>query len=70
NDDKNLFAAQNIIPLLNKSVLTDDLAKLLDSVSSKITTEVLLELNGKLAGTDHPTAADVAKAWLTAQGLI
>ncbi|MEO5534535.1 MAG: ABC transporter substrate-binding protein [Pseudolysinimonas sp.] len=70
NDDKNLFAAQNIIPLLNKDVLTDDLAKLLDSVSAKITTDVLLDLNGKLAGADHPTAADVAKAWLTAQGLI
>ena len=69
-DDKDLFAAQNIIPLLNADVLTDEIAALLDEVSAKITTDVLLELNAQFAGADAPSAADVATAWLEAQGLL
>ena len=69
-DDKNLFAAQNIIPLMNADVLTDEIAAILDEVSAKITTDVLLDLNGKFAGADAPSAADVAAAWLEEQGLL
>jgi osmoprotectant transport system substrate-binding protein len=69
-DDQDLFAAQNIVPLLNADVLTDDIAALLDEVSAKITTDVLLDLNAQFAGADAPSAADVAKAWLEEQGLI
>lgn len=69
-DDENLFAAQNIIPLLNADVLTDEIRGLLDEVSAKITTEVLLDLNSQFAGADAPSAADVATAWLQEQGLI
>jgi osmoprotectant transport system substrate-binding protein len=69
-DDLDLFAAQNIIPLLNADVLTGDLADLLDDVSALITTEVLLELNAEMAGDAKPSAADVAEAWLTEQGLL
>jgi osmoprotectant transport system substrate-binding protein len=69
-DDQDLFAAQNIIPLLNADVLTDDLAGLLDEVSALITTDVLLELNAEMAGDAKPSAADVAEAWLTEQGLL
>lgn len=70
DDDRDLFAAQNIIPLLNADVLTDDLAGLLDDVSALITTDVLLELNAEMAGDAKPSAADVAEAWLTEQGLL
>ena len=70
DDDQDLFAAQNIIPLLNADVLTDEIAALLDEVSAKITTDVLLELNAQFAGADAPSAADVATAWLEAQGLL
>jgi osmoprotectant transport system substrate-binding protein len=69
-DDLDLFAAQNIIPLLNAEALTDDLAGLLDEVSALITTDVLLELNAEMAGDAKPSAADVAEAWLTEQGLL
>lgn len=69
-DDLDLFAAQSIIPLLNADVLTDELADLLDDVSALITTEVLLELNAEMAGDAKPSAADVAEAWLTEQGLL
>lgn len=69
-DDQDLFAAQNIIPLLNADVLTDDLGGLLNTISEKITTEVLLDLNGRMAADDKPSAADVAAAWLAEVGLI
>jgi osmoprotectant transport system substrate-binding protein len=69
-DDLDLFAAQNVIPLLNADVLTDELAALLDEVSAEITTEVLLELNGEMAGDAKPSAAQVAAAWLAEVGLL
>jgi hypothetical protein len=31
---------------------------------------VLLELNAEMAGDAKPSAADVAEAWLTEQGLL
>jgi osmoprotectant transport system substrate-binding protein len=70
DDDADMFAAQNIVPLLNADVLTDELQTLLNDVSREITTDVLLELNAQFAGADAPSAADVAKAWLTEKGLI
>jgi osmoprotectant transport system substrate-binding protein len=69
-DDLDLFAAQNVIPLLRADVLTPELQALLDEVSAKITTEVLLELNGQMAGDAKPSAAQVAAAWLAEVGLL
>ena len=69
-DDQHMFAAQNIIPLLRADVLTPELADLLDAVSQKITTGVLLELNAEMAGDARPSAADVAAAWLSSVGLL
>jgi len=69
-DDRDLFAAQNIVPLLRADVLTDELEDLLDEVSERITTEVLLTLNAQMAGDGQPSAAQVATEWLTAQGLL
>lgn len=69
-DDLDLFAAQNIIPLLRADVLTPELEDLLDAVSQKITTEVLLELNAEMAGDAKPSAAAVAAAWLSSVGLL
>ena len=70
DDDLDLFAAQNIIPLLRADVLTDEIAALLDEVSALITTEVLLDLNAQMADASAPSAAAVATAWLTEQGLL
>lgn len=69
-DDRDMFAAQNLTPVLNADVLTDEIKALLDEVSALITTDVLLELNGEMAGDARPSAADVAEAWLTEQGLL
>ena len=69
-DPESMIPVQNVIPLLNKSVLTDELAELLNAVSAKITTEELIDLNTTYGGDDKPSAEVVAKAWLTENGFL
>lgn len=69
-DPKHLIAAQNIIPLLNKAFVTDDLSKLLNAVSTKLTTDELLNLNEISAGSDKPSPEKVATDWLKKNGLV
>jgi osmoprotectant transport system substrate-binding protein len=69
-DDKNLFAAQNIVPVLNKAFASDELSELLNSVSAELTTDDLLSLNEESASDAKPSAADVAKTWLTDHGFL
>lgn len=69
-DPKHLIAAQNIIPLLNSAFVTDDLSKLLNAVSAKLTTAELLDLNETSAGADKPAPDKVASDWLKANGLL
>ena len=68
-DPKHLIPAQNVVPLIRKDAKTDKVAEVLDAVSAKLTTEGLLALNTTFAGKDKPSAADVAKGWLKANGL-
>lgn len=69
-DPKHLIAAQNIIPLLNAKFVTDDLSKLLNAVSAKLTTSELLNLNETSAGADKPSPEKVATDWLKANGFL
>lgn len=69
-DPKHLIAAQNIVPLFNSSFANDDFAALLNSVSEKLTTDELLNLNEISAGDDKPSPDQVAKKWLTDNGLL
>lgn len=66
-DDKNLFLAENILPVINKDKVTPTVTSTLNAVSAALTTEELMELNGKVAKLDD--MSDVAKAWLTSAGL-
>ncbi|RFC66045.1 glycine/betaine ABC transporter substrate-binding protein [Fulvimarina endophytica] len=66
-DDKNLFSAQNIVPLIAEAKLTDDISSTLDAVSEALTTEDLVEMNGRLA--QHEGYDAVAEDWLTENGL-
>ena len=63
-DPKNLFAAQNVVPLIRDDARTDEVESVLDAVSRKLTTDALLDLNETFAGDAKPTAADVAQTWL------
>jgi osmoprotectant transport system substrate-binding protein len=69
-DPKNNFAAQNVVPLINKAKVTDAVKQVLNAVSAKLTTDELATLNATAAGDTKPAVDVVAKDWLTKNGLI
>jgi len=71
-DDQALIPAENIVPVVSDNIIEaygDDLVALLDSVSAVVTTEALLELNGRVE-IDAESPRTVAADFLTANGLI
>ncbi|MEH3032631.1 MAG: ABC transporter substrate-binding protein [Aeromicrobium erythreum] len=69
-DPKNLIAAQNVVPLINKSKASDKVEEVLDAVSKELTTEDLLDLNAKNQGADKVAPETLAKEWLKEKGLV
>jgi hypothetical protein len=66
-DDKSLFAAENVVPLIKSAKQNDTVTKTLDAVSAKLTTDDLISMNGEVAkGSD---LSDIAKKWLAAAGI-
>ena len=73
-DDKNTQPAENMTALVRDDLLAkvgDKAAfqKLLDGVLAKLTTEELTKMGVEVA-VDQKDVADVAKAFLTANGLL
>jgi osmoprotectant transport system substrate-binding protein len=68
-DPKNNFAAENVLPLINKDKATDTVKEALNAVSAKLDTKTLLELNAALNAPDKPEYSDVAKDWLEKAGV-
>jgi osmoprotectant transport system substrate-binding protein len=62
-DVKNLFPAQNIVPVIAKAKVSDVVTKTLDAVSAALTTKDLILMNGRLA--NHDSFDVVAEEWLT-----
>lgn len=67
-DPKNNFAAQNVLPLINKDKATDTVEETLNAVSAELTTQTLIDLLTKVYAKEDPNA--VAKEWLTSVDLI
>ncbi len=68
SDPKNLFAAQNIVPVITTTKATPTVTAALDALSAKLTTEGLTaEL--KKVQVDKQDPATVAEAWVKANGL-
>jgi osmoprotectant transport system substrate-binding protein len=67
-DPKNNFAAQNVLPLINKAKASDTVTAALNAVSAKLTTQTLIDLLTKVT-TDKQDPNAVAKEWLSSQGL-
>ncbi|MDQ6936884.1 MAG: ABC transporter substrate-binding protein [Actinomycetota bacterium] len=65
-DPKSMFAAQNIVPLINKSKVTPAITDTVNAVSAKLDTKTLAGLVAKV-GTGDPDK--VAKDWLSSNGL-
>jgi len=71
DDDKHLQLADNIAPVVRNQPLQQgaDMRTLLNSVSAKLTTADLTDMN-KQVGIDHKDAKDVAKAYLQSKSLV
>ena len=67
-DPKSNFAAQNIVPIINKSKATDGVKQVLNGIQAKLTTADLGTLIGQVAN-DKKDPAAVAEGWLKDQGL-
>lgn len=62
-DVKNLFPAQNIVPVIATPKVSDVVTTTLDAVSAALTTKDLIVMNGRLA--NHDSFDVVAGDWLT-----
>ncbi len=68
DDPKNMFPAQNVVPLAGKGKLTPPQVEAVNKVSRALTTEKLTELNKRLE-VDKANPADVAKEFIATAGL-
>jgi osmoprotectant transport system substrate-binding protein len=67
-DPKNLYTAQNVLPLINKAKATPGVTQVLNAISAKLTTDDLVAMNSQVI-TDKQDPAAVAAAWLSSAGL-
>ena len=65
-DPKSMFAAQNIVPLVNKAKATPAIKADCDAVSAKLDTKTLASLVAKVS---NGNSNEVAKTWLKSVGL-
>jgi osmoprotectant transport system substrate-binding protein len=70
DDPENLIAAQNVIPLLNSDIYSDELAAVLNEISAALSTEDLIELRTRVEGDEKAQASTAAQDWLEAEGLL
>jgi osmoprotectant transport system substrate-binding protein len=66
-DDKNLFLSENIVPVINEKKSTATVKEVLDKVSAALTTEDLIEMNGRVAKFED--IGQIAKDWLKSKNL-
>ena len=66
-DDKSLFAAENVVPVISSAKSSDTVQETLDAVSAALTTDALIEMNGKAA--EGTSLSDIARDWLDSAGL-
>jgi len=62
-DPKSNFGAQNVLPLINKAKATDGVKQVLNFISTKLTTDVLIELRTKVE-TNKEDPDQAAQEWL------
>jgi osmoprotectant transport system substrate-binding protein len=62
-DDKNLTAADNVVPILRTAAAADEVKTVLNSIDAKLTTADLISMIDKVAN-QHQDADAVATAWL------
>ena len=68
-DPENMILPQNVVPLINSDSATDEVAEILDAVSAELTTDDLIELNGRNQGDEKASPDTLAGDWLADKGL-
>lgn len=69
-DPRSNFAAQNVVPLINRAKSSDPrVTDTLNQISAAMDTTQLTQLNQRLAGPDRPDPAVVARDWLNSAGI-
>lgn len=68
SDPKNLYTAQNVVPLVSSSKADATVTAALDAVSAKLDTTTLTQLDAKVI-SDKQDPAQVASQWLGSAGL-
>ena len=66
-DDKSLFAAENVVPLIKTAKQNDTITKTLNDVSAKLTTDDLISMLAEAA--TGANLSDIAKKWLADAGI-
>lgn len=71
DEPRGIIAPENVVPVVRTSIIeaNEGMAELLDSISALITTDVLLDLNGRIE-LDAEDPADVAGDWLVENGIL
>jgi osmoprotectant transport system substrate-binding protein len=68
-DPENMILPQNVVPLISSDAASDEVAEILNSVSAELTTEDLIDLNGRNQGDEKASPATLATDWLADKGL-
>jgi osmoprotectant transport system substrate-binding protein len=68
-DTKDLFAAQQVLPLIRTDTVGSEARDILNKVSQVLTTEDLMQLNEQVSGDAKQNPRDAAAAWLKDKGL-
>jgi osmoprotectant transport system substrate-binding protein len=69
DDDKGLQPVENVIPVIRTDKVDDEVTEILNSISEKLTTDELQQLNRKV-DDDKEDPADVAEEWLQENGFL
>jgi osmoprotectant transport system substrate-binding protein len=68
-DPKHIIIAENVLPVINSSKVTDKVKSVLNAVDGALTTDDLVSLNAKASGSAKESAAQIAKEWLSEKNL-
>jgi osmoprotectant transport system substrate-binding protein len=63
-DPKNTFLPGNVVPLLSSQKKSDDLKKVLDAVSARLSTKGLTQLNAAVSGNSGVDPDEAARQWV------
>ncbi len=67
-DPKHNFLPGNVVPLVSSQKMSDDLKRVLDKVSAKLTTEDLTDLNASVSGNSGVDPDAAARKWVQDNG--